>query len=502
MATLRGVEIFAPGHWFPANGPKEGVKLDLNYVKRLAINTAKKGIKAILKLGHSTSQILKGQTDGDPALGIAENFRMQGDKIIADFIDVPEILFRAIKKKLFKSVSVEIRSDANGPFIERIAILGADLPAVESLKDLQAFFSQGMPDETMNFAVMSWDESGNQWRARMRDPNDFLENTFRTKDLDGVQGIQIITGRLKVDKVPENSNAESAVLQSYHFSKEFFTLDQAKKWAGAHNLSEKSEFSLNFSEPFMDECFFTIPIKDEKMGDERKEIIGVDPAEHAKVLARLEIEQFKMAEMQNVNAGLMQFKQKIENSTEAATLAELEAAQAKIKILESEKLEFSQKDTAARTELETLRQEVQNYKESEKTIQFAIKKADAMELYKQDVKDGKLAPALPKELEACFDEQKINFSADAELNIPAKLAQKISKAYAEGGLPSGEQGSDETGEPAMQFANASERLEHETLRLQAKNSALDYKAASDLAIRLNPKLDEEYQKWLKKEYAA
>ena len=92
MATLKGIEVFAPGHWFPSNGPKKGVKFDVNYVKKLAQNTIKIGQNAILKIGHSTKQILKGQSDGDISLGAAKNFRMVGNKLVADFVDMPEIL--------------------------------------------------------------------------------------------------------------------------------------------------------------------------------------------------------------------------------------------------------------------------------------------------------------------------------------------------------------------------------------------------------------------------
>jgi len=503
MATLQGVEIFAPGHWFPMGGPKKGVKIDMKFIRALLDNTVKSGVEAILKVGHSTKQILKGQTDGDPALGTARNFRLKGQKIIADFVDMPPILFNAIKKKLFRNVSVEIRPKNGKPIIEKISILGADLPAVESLKDLQKFFSQGTPDESICFAVSSWNETENQIRASMRGADDFQETTFRTKDLDGEKGIQVVEGRLNPDKVPDGNDPQSAVLQAYHFNKDSWSMEQAKEWLAERDLSENSEFSLSFSAPFMDESFFQeTSIKDEEMTEEKIKYMGVDPEKHAEVLTKLNTVQAQLDQVKSDNQELMQFKQKIEDSDEVKLQAELDEAKSEIETLKAEKLEFSKSETEKEKELEELRTKVKASEEKEQEIQFSIKKADALEVYKQDVKEGKLAPAMLKKIESCFDEQKLNFSADAELTIPAKLNQEINKAYADG-MPYGEQGNDDADEDGgMQFANASEELEHEAFKLQAKNADLDYKEASEMALRLNPQLGQKYKAWLEKEYAA
>jgi len=133
------VEIFGVGTW---NGFKF-VQEDLDEIVRNTIALQKKGnAKPRLKLGHSNNQILEGQEDGDPALGFMSNFAVSGDKIISDFIDLPDIIFNLIEKKRFVSVSVELDHIPNfGWYIQAAALLGADLPAVKTLNDLQMFLS-------------------------------------------------------------------------------------------------------------------------------------------------------------------------------------------------------------------------------------------------------------------------------------------------------------------------------------------------------------------------
>ena len=103
-----------------------------------------KKIKPKLKLGHSTKQILEGQTDGDPSLGKAKNFAVEGDKVISDFIDMPEIVHEAIQKGLYSDISAELdfSKELGSWFIKAVSLLGADLPAVKSLDDLKLYLSE------------------------------------------------------------------------------------------------------------------------------------------------------------------------------------------------------------------------------------------------------------------------------------------------------------------------------------------------------------------------
>ncbi len=138
--TIEGVEIFAVGTW-------NGFKFSREDLEEIAANT--RGLmqrnrhKPPLKLGHDPDQSLLGQVDGDPALGWIENVRAQGDKLLADFVDVPDIVVRAMEGALFRQVSAEMQHiDPMGWMLTAVALLGADLPAVKTLEDLQVYLSE------------------------------------------------------------------------------------------------------------------------------------------------------------------------------------------------------------------------------------------------------------------------------------------------------------------------------------------------------------------------
>jgi hypothetical protein len=496
MATLQGVEIFAPGHWFPSNGPKKGIKFTKEFIQRLLNNTLKKQVKPIIKLGHD-EEFLKRESEGKPLFGLADNLRLKGAKILADFKNIPDWLFDAIKRKQLTKLSIEVAGTNNkNVFIDAIALLGKSKPAVKSLKALQNFFSQGTPDETIDFAVMSWNEFGNQWRARIRLPQDFRSDTFRTKDLEGVQGIQIVTGRLNPDKVPEGNDPESAVLQTYHFDKEQWpTRAEAEKWLSENTtFSEKHAISFMFSEPFMDELFFETPnFKEDNMGEEKK-TQGIDPADFAKLLAKVDNLQRENDTLKNEKTELIQFKEQAEASQDDALSKERDEAVKRAEEAEKQITAFSEKEK----ELEELKTKNAEYEKKEKALQFSIKKGEILEPYQKDVKEGLLPPAILTKIESHLDEQK---EIDGDLKISLAFAQEIGKAYA-GKMPKGEQGDDLNDENTRQFANFSEELAHEVVSIQAKNPGqVDYEQAQHLAFQLKPELVTKYQAWIASEYS-
>jgi len=132
-------EIFSVGTW---NGDKYTVA-DLDDI---VDNFSKlKGIvKPPVKLGHNEEQM----ADGNPALGWAAGLKRVGEKLIASLKDVPDIVYRAIKQGLYKRVSSEIfwNYKHEGNIFKRVlagvALLGADIPAVTNLEDLEAYLTQ------------------------------------------------------------------------------------------------------------------------------------------------------------------------------------------------------------------------------------------------------------------------------------------------------------------------------------------------------------------------
>jgi hypothetical protein len=68
----------------------------------------------------------------------------EGRKLLADFTDIPRVVYDAIKSGLYKFVSVELLGGVKAGtreiswVLDAVALLGADPPAVGTLKDLQS----------------------------------------------------------------------------------------------------------------------------------------------------------------------------------------------------------------------------------------------------------------------------------------------------------------------------------------------------------------------------
>lgn len=136
LYNIKDVEIFASGTW---NGD-EYTNEDLDQIID-AFNETKSEIKPYLKLGHDNDQKLL-QKDGLPAAGWLDNIKRVGNKLVADFIDIPEKVYQLIKNKAYKKVSSEIYWNLKHGektykrLLSGVALLGSNLPAVSSLSDI------------------------------------------------------------------------------------------------------------------------------------------------------------------------------------------------------------------------------------------------------------------------------------------------------------------------------------------------------------------------------
>jgi hypothetical protein len=133
---IKGVELFKTGRW---NDVKTFNREDLDAMAASFAELKLAG-RVPLKMGHNDDQPF---TDGQPALGWVERVWREGDVLKADFTHMPSVVHAAIKAGNYKFVSVELLRDVayNGmefPWVlSAVALLGADIPAVSGLKDLQ-----------------------------------------------------------------------------------------------------------------------------------------------------------------------------------------------------------------------------------------------------------------------------------------------------------------------------------------------------------------------------
>ncbi len=330
MATneIKNVEIFATGVW---NG-HEIFQEDLEQIARNTNDLIGRGTnKPMLRFGHSTNQIMKGQTDGDPALGYAQNIRVEGKKLIADFVNVPSLVLEAIGKKLYNAVSVGLQfsKDLGSFFLQHVALLGADAPAVKVLGDLESFLASD---------------------------------------------------------------------------------DQS-------DIADIESLSLSFSEPVIEN---QEPEKDD---------------------------------------------------------------------MENQELEQNFAD--AQKTIEEQKAIIAEYAQRENEIRFSAVKEEILAPYKEDVKEGVLAPAVLEKIEAHLEEAGKNFHEQEGVSLPSELVREICVAYKDV-LPQGEQASAE--EVEQEEVRADLKLEKEAREIMAKTGKT-YSEASKLALENNPELATEIREF-------
>lgn len=146
LKSIKGVEIFAAGKW---NGDEYTVG-HLDEMVR-AFSETGNTYRPAIKLGHDEKQKLV-QSDGLPAAGWVERIYRKGEKLLADFSDIPDKIYTLIKNRAYRRVSSEIYWNATvngkpyGRLVGAVALLGHDLPGVECLNDIFKMYDASMGD--------------------------------------------------------------------------------------------------------------------------------------------------------------------------------------------------------------------------------------------------------------------------------------------------------------------------------------------------------------------
>lgn len=145
------IEVFASGKW---NGDTY-TDDDLDTMVK-AFSDLQGEIKPPVKLGHNDSQMKEILKDGQPALGWVSRLRKAGSKLIATVTQVPDLVYQAIKAGRYKRVSSEIYwnykkgGSTYNKVLAGVALLGADIPAVSTLADLEAYLAQSIREASFD----------------------------------------------------------------------------------------------------------------------------------------------------------------------------------------------------------------------------------------------------------------------------------------------------------------------------------------------------------------
>jgi hypothetical protein len=150
--------LAAGGPYFGAGSGPAGDCFSVADLERVAsANEALRDeLKVPLKIGHSASQRLLRNSglfgDEMPAAGWLENFRVAGGKLLVDLKRVPKKLAETIKVGAFPHRSAEVCSVQSqrtqrlyDSVVTGLALLGARGPAIRTLDDVLALYSQGEP---------------------------------------------------------------------------------------------------------------------------------------------------------------------------------------------------------------------------------------------------------------------------------------------------------------------------------------------------------------------
>ena len=148
---IKGVEIFSVGKW---NGD-DYTREDLHEMVRAFVEQP--SFKPFIKLGHDKDQKVAKELmeieDGLPALGWINRLYVSGEKLLADFIDIPGKLGKLIKKGAYKKISsevfwnIKIKDKTYKRMLAAVALLGADTPGVMNLGDILAMYKKIYSDD-------------------------------------------------------------------------------------------------------------------------------------------------------------------------------------------------------------------------------------------------------------------------------------------------------------------------------------------------------------------
>ncbi len=155
MKDLLAREIFRVGTW---NG-QSFTEDDLEGIAR-SFRELNDIHHVPLKFGHDDDQPI---TSGQPAIGWISKVYVKGQKLLADFANVPNVVFDAIQSKLYRTVSVELLKNVtiNGMkhanVLDAVALLGATQPAVSGLDDLAGLTMSRLSLKSVSRVCFSFD---------------------------------------------------------------------------------------------------------------------------------------------------------------------------------------------------------------------------------------------------------------------------------------------------------------------------------------------------------
>lgn len=284
---INEVEIFAVGKW---NGDE--YTLDDLHSMVSAFNALERGFRPYLKLGHDEKQVLA-KSSGMPALGWVENVRVKGDKLVADFTDIPETIYKLIESKAYRKVSCEIYWDLdfNGEKLPRVlgavALLGAENPGVMNLEDILSLYDMSEINHVGVFKPFEIEVSFKQYSMDFNLPG----GKMGEKKLEELQS-DLEAQKKEYSKIEKDKEALQAKLDEQAKEIEKFKTEQAAQLAEL-NKAKVEKFCAELEAKKL----ITPAMKDhvaELMSDKKEYSIKKDDKDEAKTKEQLVSELLEM----------------------------------------------------------------------------------------------------------------------------------------------------------------------------------------------------------------
>lgn len=268
---INGVEIFSTGKWNGDEYTKEDLQEMVN-----AFEENKQGARPYIKLGHDKKQKLI-QSDGMPAVGWVERVYVQGEKLCADFVDIPKKVYDLIKTKAYRKVSseifwnIKIGEKTYKRMLAAVALLGADTPGVMNLNDILSMYNLKDSYEKLGL--------GNELDIMIYESNlekkgeKVMEKTERELQLEAE------LNALKQEKEAKENELKEFKVKTEDSEKEIQELKEYKEQAEADKLKLQLE-----KEQAENEKFFSDLVNDKLASAAMKEfvieLIGPDKKEY------------------------------------------------------------------------------------------------------------------------------------------------------------------------------------------------------------------------------
>ena len=200
-------EILKTGKFTNSNGKE--VEFSQSDLESIASSYDPTISEAPLVIGHPKSN--------DPAYGWIDSLKVNGDKLIASASKIVPEFLDAVKQGLFKKRSVSLNPDNS---LRHVGFLGAALPAVKGLADLQ--FSE-LPEENLfEFSepgIHSSEKKNDDEKFRL--PDILLQISNLSEEVNKLTNEFYEWKELRINLDRSESNAEPSLGVVYTFSSNF-----------------------------------------------------------------------------------------------------------------------------------------------------------------------------------------------------------------------------------------------------------------------------------------